>query len=96
VLVPVDVPERFSTVAREVLRGLPASCSDAHTPRLLTPSLDLLHVAAARATSRRVCARRIAGARLALLGIEQVPVQPRVLRAFKRDPLAVSRLRSPV
>ena len=113
-LVPVYVPERFSNVAREVLRGLPqvpytalhelevpnafallkgrglitsdehrgvrtqlqqdvdahrllavtldwpgvfaiaCELSDAHTVRLLTRSLDLLHVAAARATSCQV------------------------------------------
>jgi predicted nucleic acid-binding protein len=113
-LVPVYVPERFSTVAREVLRGLPqvpytplhelevsnafalltgrglitveeyrairtqlkedvdaqrfvpvaldwagvfaiaCELSEAYTAKLLTRSLDLMHVAAARATSCRV------------------------------------------
>ena len=143
-LVPAYVPERFSRVAREVLRGLPQvpytplhelevfnafallrgrklitadehraihtqvqedvdaqrfvpvaldwasvfetarELSEAHTARFLTRSLDLLHVAAARATSCRVFVsaddRQLAVARAAGLKVVDITRKPRSRR----------------
>lgn len=143
-LVPVYVPERFSTVAREVLRGLPqvpytplhelevsnafgllrgrglitveeyrairtqlqedvdaqrfvpvapdwagvfaiaCELSEAYTAKLLTRSLDLMHVAAARATSCRVFVsaddRQLAVAKAAGLKVVDIKKRPRSRR----------------
>lgn len=143
-LVPVYVPERFSTVAREALRGLPqvpytslhelevsnafallrgrglitveeyrairtqlkedvdaprfvpvaldwadvfaiaCELSEAYTATLLTRSLDLLHVAAARVTSCRVFVsggdRQLAVAKAAGLKVVDIKKRPRSRR----------------
>jgi len=143
-LVPVYVPERFSRVAREVLRALPqvpytplhelevsnafallrgrglitaeehrairtqlqddvgaqrfvpvamdwadvfaiaCELSEAHTAKLLTRSLDLIHVAAARAASCRVFVsaddRQLAVAKAAGLKVVDIKRRPRSRR----------------
>lgn len=143
-LVPVYVPERFSTVAREALRGLPqvpytslhelevsnafallrgrglitveeyrairtqlkedvdaqrfvpvaldwagvfaVACelSEAYTAKMLTRSLDLMHVAAARATSCRVFVsgddRQLAVAKAAGLKVVDIKKRPQSRR----------------
>lgn len=140
-LVPVYVPERFSIVAREVLRGVPqvpytplhelevsnafallegkrlitaeerrairtqlkddvdaqrlvpvppdwtgvfaiaCELSEAHTSRLLTRSLDLIHVATARALNCRVFVsaddRQLAVAKAAGLAVVDIKKRPR-------------------
>ena len=143
-LVPVYVPERFSTVAREALRGVPqvpytplhelevsnafallkgrglitaeeyrairtqlkddvdaqrlvpvaldwagvfaiaCELSEAYTATLLTRSLDLMHVAAARASNCRVFVsgddRRLAVAKAAGLKVVDITSRPRLSR----------------
>lgn len=78
--------QRFVPVALDWAGVFATACelSEAHTAKLLTRSLDLIHVAAARATSCRVFVsaddRRLAVAKAAGLKVVDIKKRPRSRR----------------